>query len=276
MLSLTLHEIKAVNLSRNHIKSIVLTSETDAWIYADNSIIKAISAQNIGKVEVESRIIPSMTYFTVLRNGDLITTDSEKKVIRRYRPDGKKTTIAITKPLLPRWISKTQTDDILVTMRDDGDDFTLKPSSRRLVQRMSPIGNVLHTYEFQRNGRGKLFTLPHRTVENENSELCVLNSLNENDGELVILQQNGDVRCIYCGIDDPRKFDPVGIACDPKGKIIVVNITNNTLHLLSPEGDFWRYFTFKLDYFLFAIALRETKLWIGFYCGIVKVYEYTE
>ena len=60
-------------------------------------------------------------------------------------------------------------------------------------------------------------------------------------------------------------------------KIIVVNITDNILFIcLARKGIFLRYFTLELDDYLSAIAIRETKLWIGFYSGIIKVYKYTE
>ena len=110
-------------------------------------------------------------------------TDYEDQVIRRVMSDGKVSDIMSTKPLHPTWISKTHTDDVLVSLKDDGDDFfKLQPSSWRLVQRMTLTRKVLHTYEFREDGVTRLFTLPGRTAENGNSDICVINRTSDETG----------------------------------------------------------------------------------------------
>ena len=267
----TLHIIKTAEHSKNQILSVIPISETDAWIYSDKNAIKVMSIQSKG-----SRTIPSLAYFTMLENGDLIVTDSENKVIRRINSDGKETVIAHTKPLQPRWVCKTHTEDILVNLKDDGDSFKIKPSSRRMVQRITLTGNVLQTYEYKDDKQTKLFVSPGRSVENGNSDICIINAKSAYSGELVVLRADGRVRFIYHGMDNAREFFPSGVACDSKTRIITTDSYNKCLHLLNPTGEFLGYILCNMTEYPTAIALHKATMWIGLQCGKVKMYKYIE
>ena len=177
---------------------------------------------------------------------------------------------------MPRAVCTTHTGDILVNLKDDGDFFKLIPSSRRLIQRMTVTGKVLQTYEFQEDGKTRLFTAPGKTTENKNSDICALNILSENNGEVIVLREDGKVRFVYRGRDDPSKFYPTGVACDSSGTIIVTERTNASLHLLNPSGEFLGYLLSGMASKPTTIAVCQKKLWIGFRDGLVKVYKYTE
>ena len=103
-----------------------------------------------------------------------------------------------TKPLQPTSISRTQTEDIfLVTLEDEGDPYTLKPSSRRLVQRIKLTGEVLQTFEFREDGSTRLFVAPGRTTENGNSDICVINHTSGSKGELIVLHRDGSTGAVW-------------------------------------------------------------------------------
>ena len=178
-----------------------------------------------------------------------------------------------TKPLHPSCISKTQTGDVLVSLQDDGDPYKLQPSSRRLVQRMTLTGKVLHTNEFHEDGVTRLFTVPKRTTENGNSDICVINRTSSKTGELIVLHEDGRVRTTYRGMKD-SKFDPRDVACDSKRRIIVVDAANKSLHLLSPHGTFLRYLLSYMFDFPHKMALYQGYMWVGFDKGKAKVYKY--
>ena len=179
-----------------------------------------------------------------------------------------------TNPLHPTFISKTQTDQILVSLRDGGDYYNIQPSSRRLVQRMTLTGKILNTYEFREDGTTRLFTFPYRTAENGNSDICVVNAFNSEQGELVVLHKDGRMRASYRG-QGGSEFDPPSVACDSDSRIIVSDYNNRSLHLLSPDCVFLRYLLSDMFDNPEAIALYQGSLWVGFPQGEVKVYKYT-
>ena len=257
------------------ISSIAPTSPNKAWV-ADNHTftIKQLSLQSS---ETNCVTLPTYDDFISLSNGDFIVTDYDNQVIRRVTSTGKVSDIVSTKPLHPSWISKTQTGDLLVTVRDDGDNYKLQSSSRRLVQRMTLKGKILNTYEFREDGVTRLFTGPYKTTENGNSDICVINRTGDYTRGLVVLHGDGRLRATYRGQEDSKfAFDPSDVACDSKRKSIVSDRKNKALYLLSPDVTFLRYLLTDMFDYPVTMALYKGNLWVGFYHGVVKVYKYTE
>ena len=255
------------------IYTITPKSDTQVWVgEIRNAEIKLLSSQSREQV---SRGLAHT--FIILSNGDFIVTGSRCQEIRRVTSAGKVSIIADTKPLHPRFISKTKTDDFLVSLEDDGDRFNLKPSRRRLVQRMTISGKVLHTYEFQGDGITRLFIFPGRATENDNCDICAINRTSSKTGELIVLHGDGRVRTNYLGQDDSEfKLYPFDVACDSKRRIVVSDCNNKCLHLLSQSGIFLRYLLFDMFDHPITMALQQDSLWIGFWEGAVKVYKYTD
>ena len=270
-----IEEMKTWKEFDDKIKSIVPISDTHAWVGDFSSDdIKLLSCQN---VKANRMTLTSYRDFITLSNGDFIMTIYENREIRRVTATGEESVLVCTNPLFPTWICRTQTDDILVTLRDGGDKFRLQPSSCRLVLRMTPTGKVLQTYGFREDGVTRLFTLPGRTAENGNSDICVINltSRTTTAGELVVLHIDGRVRFTYNGQEGSKfHFYPSAVACDSKSRIIVSDFKNICLHLLCPDGIFLRYLISDMFDSPLAMALYQDKLWVGFYKGTVKVYKY--
>ena len=266
-----IEEVKTFNEFDEIIRTISPMSSDQAWVgdYEINTI-KQLSLQS---TETKSVTLPPHCDFITLSNGDFIVTHYTDQEIRRFMSAGNVGDIVSTKPLSPSCISKTQTDDILATLMDDGDDYKLRPSSRRLVQRMTMMGKVLHTYEFQEDGVSRLFTLPFRTAENGNSDICVINRTSAETGELIVLHGDGRVRATYRG-QEGSEFDARDIACDPNGRIIVSDWKNKSLHLLRQDGTFFRYLLTDMFDYPTAMALYQDDLWVGYLNGAVKVYKY--
>ena len=265
----------------SRIHSIVPVSDNAAWIVAKGSAnLKKVSFLN---GEVEEWRLPCFDLITI-NNIDLIVTDGSS-LIRRLGPNGKETVIMSFDPLYPTCIRKTQTDTILVCLMEHWYVFSaiyassLKPSSRRLVQRMTLEGKILNTYEFQEDGVTRLFTLPWRTAENGNSDICVINRFSDENGELVVMHQSGRVRFIYHGQQNVM-FDPADVSCDSQCRIIVTDERNKTFHLLSPNGKFLRYIFSALGSpnspEPYTLILNGDNVWIGFADGSVKVYKCLE
>ena len=255
------------------IRSIAPVTHTHAWIGDNKHVgIKCLSLEDI---ETRSRSLPQWYDFVMLNNGNLVLTDYDNKLIRQITTNGKATVTMKTKPFCPTYISKTLSDDILVTLRDDGDPFVLQPSSHRMVQRITQRGKVLQTYEFQEDGMTRLFTLPTKKAENRNSDICVVNRVSERAGELVVIQGYGLMQFTYHG-QEGGTFNPSDVACDSDGQIIVADYMNKSLHLLGPDGRFLRYLLSDIPDFPQTLALHRGMLWVGCYNGTVIAYTYEE
>ena len=173
--SVTVEEVRTFKVFDKRITTIAPIPSDQAWTREiKNFTIKQLSLQS---TETKSVTLPPHDDFITLSNGDFIVTDFKDQVIRRVTSAGKVSDSVSKKPLHPSWISKTQAGDILVSLMDDGDNYNLRPSSRRLVQRMTLTGKVLHTYEFREDGVTRLFTLPGRTAEYGNSDICAINRI---------------------------------------------------------------------------------------------------
>ena len=267
-------EIKTFKPFDSIIYTIAPISCIQAWI-CDNKrdSIKQLSSQS---TDTKSVTLSPRFDFITLSNGDFIVTNHNQQGIKRVTADGKVSDIINTKPLHSTVISKTHTNDMLVILVDEnGFQFDLQPSSRRLVQKMTLSGKVLNTYEFQGDGKTRLFTLPWKTTENLNSNICVINSTSNDTGELVVLHDDGSLRFTYHG-RDASVFTPFEVACDSERRIIVSEIDKNSLHVLRADGTFLGYLLSDMFEHPVKMAIYENNLWIGFRDGTVKVYEYTE
>ena len=273
--SVCVMEMKTFDGFNRKIRAIAQTSSHQAWIReSKNYAIKQVSLQS---TETKSVTLPPHVDFITLSNGDFIVTNSNDQVIRRFTSTGKPSDMVSTMPLHPSWISKTQTGDILVSLKDSGYLFNLTPSSRRLVQRMTLTGKILRRYEFHKNGTTRLFTQPLRTAENGNSDVCVVNCTSDDTGELIVLYGDGRVRATYRGQEDSKcAFDPSDVACDSRRRIIVSDWNNKRLHLLSSDGIFLKYLLSDMFDYPHTIALYQDNLWVGFAKGTVTVYKYSK
>ena len=137
-------------------------------------------------------------------------------------------------------------------------------------------GKNLHMYEFQEDSVTRLFTMPYRTAENGNSDICVVNRIGNKTAEQIVLHRDGQVRATYRGQEDSTfVFDPSDVWCDSNRTMIVQDRCNKTLHLLNSDGIFLRYLPTDMFDYPQTIALYQGSLWVGFENGAEKNYKYT-
>ena len=253
----SIEELRSFKISDNPINNIAPISDTDAVVDDITGSIKLLSEE-----KVKAKNIELNDGFIAISKDEFIVRDYDNQVIRRVMSNGKKSIISKTKPLHPTSISKTQTEDIIVvSMMEDGDRFKLQPSSRRLVQRMTLTGNVLESYEFREDGTTRLFTVPWRTAENGNTDICVINVTSDDTGDIIALRRDGRVRFTYHG-PVYSKFGPNDLACDSRRRIIVSDWNQNCLIMLSPGGTLLRYLLCHV-YRPQRMAIYQGSLWIG-------------
>ena len=140
---------------------------------------------------------------------------------------------------------------------------------------MTLTGDVIHEYEYQEDDQTRLFTLPYRVTQNGNTDICVINRTSDSSGELVILSFSGSLKSVYPKQDRRMKGNLTDAVCDSYSNIIVIELSNSSIHLLSPDGEFMRYLLTEnqvLD--PCSMSLKKSILWIGDFHGLVKVFQY--
>ncbi|KAK3102858.1 hypothetical protein FSP39_014482 [Pinctada imbricata] len=211
----------------------------------------------------------------VSKDGEFVLINFKKPIISLLTKVEETISTIDTKPLLPTYISKTENDDILVTMRDEGDLYNLTPTSRRVVQRMTLTGKVLHTYEFREDGKTRLFVLPVRAAENKNTDICVVNWLSKDNGELVVLHKDGRVKFTYRRDGLKTEQFMIGdVDCDDKCRILFTEQYSRAIHMLNAEGMYLCTLCQYEELSPFVISVYGEYFWCGFHEGRVKVFKY--
>ncbi|KAK3082546.1 hypothetical protein FSP39_021258 [Pinctada imbricata] len=270
--SMSVVEMNEIDRYSDVIWSVKPVSETNTWVcFSDDNHPKLLdrSGEELKVMKTHGRDLITS------RSEDIVLSEGEKGIISILTQDEKTITTFDTKPLYPTFISKTENDDILVTLVD-GDHYNLVPTSRRIVQRMTLTGKVLHTYEFREDGKTRLFTCPIKTAENKNKDVCVINWLSSESGELVVLLKDGRVKFTYRGVGlEPKKFLPYDVECDVKCRILLTELHSRAIHILSSEGMYLCKLCQYEQLLPTGISIYGDNLWCGFLDGKVKVYKYT-
>ncbi|XP_062607581.1 uncharacterized protein LOC134269408 [Saccostrea cucullata] len=212
----------------------------------------------------------------VTDTGEVYFTDSSNNSISCLSSSGSVSTVIRTDPLDPLGICQSVDGGLLVTLRDnDSDEYKLEPQSRRLVRHISVTGDVIHEYEYQEDGQTRLFTEPFRITQNSYSTICVMNSTSLKKGHLVIFSPSGRLKCIYKGQNLPKDFWPADVVCDSLCNILVIDMNNIQINLLSPSGEFLKFLlTDNEVYHPTRLTLCKSTLWVGYIEGLVKVFQY--
>ncbi|KAK3103269.1 hypothetical protein FSP39_018002 [Pinctada imbricata] len=263
------------NIDRYHqgITSINPVSDTSVWI----TTVEAMYAKLLDRTGAELKEMNTpCSDMIIMRSGEYVLSELKKRKISLLTKDENMIRSISTKPLLPFRISKTENDDILVTLRDGGDPYHLVPTSRRVVQRMTLTGEVLHMYELRKNDKTRLFTLPIRATENKNTDVCVVNRLSVDSGELVVLHKDGRVKFTFSGNGlEADKFLPLDLECDGKCHILMTEGHSRSIHMLSSVGMYICTLCQYEQLCPFVISINAGNLWCGFVEGRVKVLKFT-
>nr|XP_022297067.1 uncharacterized protein LOC111106625 [Crassostrea virginica] len=163
-------------------------------------------------------------YHTATKDGVLIYTDREKKMIYRITPDKKITEFIKTGGWKPISIHSSRINgDILVGMVKDG---------KAKVTRYSKTGKEIQN--IQRDNQGQeLYRNPYYITENINGDICTSDF---NKEAVVVVNKSEQHRFSYTG--QGSRFHPYGICTDVLSHILVCDIASKTVHLLDQDGGF--------------------------------------
>ena len=255
--------------------SVLEAMNEDRCLLRNTKLPNVFQVNISGKKEKEFSI--DVNNLCVTDNNDVYVTDYKNNSISLLSPSGSVSPLFSTDPLVPIGICQTKYGGLLITLVDsDSDRYHPNSDSRRLVRHVTLTGDVIHEYEYQVNGQTRLFTLPCRVAQNGNTDICVIKRTSRNSGELVILSFSGSLKSVYPEKKSKRKkVNLIDVVCDSYSNIIVCELSNNTVHLLSPDGKFMRYLLTQNQVDgPFSMSLKKSTLWIGDAQGRVKVFQY--
>ncbi|XP_062604757.1 uncharacterized protein LOC134266550 [Saccostrea cucullata] len=208
--------------SFKHEKGDIIALEVDNY---ENAILVASDQTHFdkvtkkGKLKSRNEIDCDINDIAVLSNGDILFSDSGNKAVKRLT-NNKLATIVETSPLTPEGVCLTTDGDFLVTMADPCRETCTK-DCKGLVKLYSLKGHEKKVYEYQENGR-KFFTQPFRITENANTDICVLDNLDDEHGVLKVMSRTARFRFIYKG-NQGHLFFPVDVVCDNLCNLIVMD-----------------------------------------------------
>ncbi|XP_062603709.1 tripartite motif-containing protein 2-like [Saccostrea cucullata] len=189
------------------------------WISDSNGNLVQTDLQ--GNVTQKIKTSGGRGYHTVTRDGDLIFTDYNKKVINRITNGNNITEFIETGDWRPLSIHSSHINgDLLVGMVGK-------------VTRYNKTGKELQN--IQRDNKGQqLYRAPHYLTENINGDICT----SDYDKGVVVVNKSGQHRFSYTR--QKSLFYPYGICTDVLGHILVCNeyLFSNTVHLLDQDGQF--------------------------------------
>ncbi|XP_062599812.1 uncharacterized protein LOC134261384 [Saccostrea cucullata] len=263
-------------------------TETSSFKYASDNI------EQINKEgEIKHRYNIAAYDMCVIDTGDVYFTNYSNKSISCMSPSGSVSTVISMDPLALVGICQSVDGGLLVTLRDEESErYKSESHSRRLVRHITMTGDVIHEYEYQEDGQTRLFTNPFRVTQNSNSDICVVNSTSTSTGELVIMSPSGRMKSVYRGQNLTKNFTPNDVVSDSLCNILVTDLLNKQIHLLSPDGEFLNFLLTDnevyhpsaefLKFLLtenevngpIRLSLYKSTLWVGYYEGVAKVFQY--
>ncbi|CAC5392952.1 unnamed protein product [Mytilus coruscus] len=177
------------------------------------------------------------------------------------------------KPLYPISIHVTSDQKVMIGAMSPGELFPA--TGRRLVVVMDQEGKQLEEYEYDNHKKHlltlprfltgtkhnkRLFTYPRCITSTSYGNICVVDWLDDDGrGRVVVLALGGDIQGIYTGHADvntgEKPFKPLGILATPSDNIVVPDMSNHLLHILTDQGQSITYFNLYDMGILFPYSL---------------------
>nr|XP_022308899.1 uncharacterized protein LOC111114735 isoform X2 [Crassostrea virginica] len=204
-------------------------------------------------------------YHTAAKDGGLIFTDQDNKVISRITPDRRITKFIKTGDWEPLSIHSSHiNEDILVGMKKD---------RRAKVTRYNKAGKEIQNIQ-RDNQEQELYKYPHYITENINGDIC---TSDYSIRAVVVVNKSGQHRFSYAG--QGSEFRPYGICTDVLGHILVCDRDSGTVHLLNQDVGFLSFILSEQQGIKRPRGVcvdDENNLYVGQLNNTVTVYKYLQ
>ena len=218
---------------RKRLLSVSCLGNSEFWTSAKDNILRLYNLQGellkSGRTKSGNR--PSN--IAVIKSGDLVYTDHNDRSINILK-NTKIDLLVRLRGWLPLYVCGTSSTDLLVIMISDDE-------KQSKVVRFS---GFTETQSIQTDDFGHpLYSTtndPKDLSENRNLDICVADY---SGGAVVVVSAAGKLRYRYTGPPSAtrRPFQPLGIATDSRGRILVSEYRYHSIHIVDQNGQFLCY-----------------------------------
>ncbi|CAC5382140.1 TRIM71 [Mytilus coruscus] len=224
-----------------YIHFIAVCSDGSMWM-ADN--IKS-KLQHVKLMENRTEVITSLNtqiygIATTHSNDILVTTTGETKLKLINTMTGQITDSRYdVKPLYPVGIHVTSDHRVII----GGWSGDIPCHRKMCSDGVDQEGKQLQEYEHDKHNK-PLITYPVFLTNTSNGNICVVDWLDKDHrSRVVVLSPGGDILGTYTGHPDvntkKKPFNPGGILTTPSDNIVVTDMDNHLLHILSDQGQMY-------------------------------------
>ena len=209
---------------------------------------------------------------TLTKSNDILISIVVSSDVKLITQSGQIKPFLSLSPLLPTGIHVTNNNDIILGVVEEC-TFKLTEKSCRKIIVFGENKKEKQSYQYNKH-KQRLFTLPYR-ITDVNGDIVVIDSTSDDDGRVVVLGKEGDVKWIYQGHPEinteDKTFNPLGIVTTSVGNVIVADCDNHTLHVISGGGELLTYKVMSDQGVILPVSLGiDTlgQLWVG--CNTYK------
>ena len=234
--------LKSYTTDLSDVSRLVLLDKTTAWIssYTDKIIKKVVIDDKIQTI----KDIPVQIYdMTLTKSNDILISSINSSDVKLITQSGQVKPFLSVSPLKTTGIHVTHNNDIILGVMEDGDTYKLTDKSCRKIIVFGENKKKKQSYQYNKH-KQRLFTFPYR-ITDVNSDIVVIDLTSNQDGRVVVLGKEGGVKWIYQGHPqintEDKPFDPCDIVTTSVSNVIVADCINDTLHVISGEGELLTY-----------------------------------
>ncbi|XP_063420786.1 uncharacterized protein LOC134706001 [Mytilus trossulus] len=247
-------ELKTTKTLTSDVKGIVrldyFNNEMRVLFCPDKQCLKTFTIQDglmSSEMLIQNVKVLGVTHFN---NNKLLISSVGSSKIEIVHIDGNIETFTSIPPFYIRGIYTTE-KNVMIGFMDKGTPLQLTEDSRRGIMILDMKGTLMRMVEYDVDNK-RLFSVPAVIKSNINGDICVVDTIHFfYKGRVVVLGAWGNLKWIYNGhpsingCNETSTFTPSDIATTTTGFVLVTDFKNDTIHVLSINGDFLSHFSEK-------------------------------
>ncbi|VDI74440.1 Hypothetical predicted protein [Mytilus galloprovincialis] len=215
----------------------IVPEGSDLWISCSKDETQILKKTNIGE---DLHTITNITNIEIYdmaaaKNSDIILNlKKTNKLEILSSATGERQVFFEFVDMRPLGIHVTSTDEVLVGVREiTNKNYELTKNSKRQILVLSLEGVQKYVYEYDINNK-RLFTYIWRITSTKEGDICVIDQLScHYTGNVLMINREDQLKWTYTGNLRSKVFRPIDIVATNVGNIIVSDIDNHYLHILS-------------------------------------------
>jgi hypothetical protein len=226
------------------VDSLISLDTRTAWIssYTGNILRKVLIDDQI----ITIKEIPVKIYDMALtKSNDILLSIFNSSEVKLLTNAGEIKPFITVAPLITTGIHVTNNNDIIMGAMEK-DTYKLTDKKCRQIIVFGENKKEKQSYQYNKR-KQRLFTNPYR-ITDVNSDIVVIDCTSEDDGRVVVLGKEGDLKWIYQGHPEintgDKPFHPCDIVTTSVGNAIVADRSNHILHVIS--GEVGQLLTYKI------------------------------